>query len=86
MKYKVFFIIFKGLSLKQIKLFFLRLGSDFKFSLGSPCLKRHYVKITQIRSFSGPFSVRLRGNMDQKNSVFEQFSRSKNDLKTFKTT
>ena len=65
---------------------FLRIGFDFKFSLGSPCLKRHCVKIVQIRSFSGPYSVRLRGNMDQKNSVFEQFSRSENDLKTFKTT
>ena len=33
----------------------------------------HYVKIVQIRSFSGPYSVQIRENTAQKNSVFEYF-------------
>ena len=34
----------------------------------------HHVKIIHIRSFSGPYLVRMRGNADQKNSKL--FSRS----------
>ena len=37
---------------------------------------RHCVKSIRIRSFSGPYSVRMRENTDQKNSEYEYFSRS----------
>ena len=44
MKQKEFFIIFEGLSLKQIKIFFGRWESNFKISqyssLGTPLLKK----------------------------------------------
>ena len=36
----------------------------------------HCVKIVRFRSFSGPYSVRMRENMDQKNSEYGQFLRS----------
>ena len=36
----------------------------------------HCVKKAQIWSFSGPSSVRMRENKDQKNSEYGQFSRS----------
>ena len=36
----------------------------------------YYVKNVRIRSFSGPYSVRMRKNMDQKNSEYRHLSRS----------
>ena len=36
----------------------------------------HCVKSVRIRSFSGPYSVRMREYTDQKNSEYEHFSRS----------
>ena len=36
----------------------------------------HCVKSVRIRSFSGPYSVRMRENADQKNSEYGHFSRS----------
>ena len=36
----------------------------------------HFVKIVRFRSFSGPYSIRTRENMDQKNSEYGQFLRS----------
>ena len=36
----------------------------------------HYVQNIRIRSFSGPHSVWMRENMDQKNFKYELFSRS----------
>ena len=38
--------------------------------------KSHSVKSSRIRSFSGPYSVRLRENKDQKNSEYVHFSLS----------
>ena len=34
---------------------------------------RHCVKSIRIRSFSGPYLVRMRENTDQKNSEYEYF-------------
>ena len=36
----------------------------------------HCLKSVRIRSFSGPYSVRMRENADQKNSKYGHFSRS----------
>ena len=36
----------------------------------------HCVKSVCIRSFSGPYSVQMRENMDQKNSEYGHFPRS----------
>ena len=36
----------------------------------------HRVKIVRIRSYSGPYSVRMRENTDQKNFEYGHFSRS----------
>ena len=36
----------------------------------------HYVKSVQKQSFSGPYSVQIQENTDQKNSVLGQFWRS----------
>ena len=35
----------------------------------------HCVKSVPIRSYSGPYSVRMRGNTDQNNSEYWHFSR-----------
>ena len=37
---------------------------------------KHCLKSLQIRSFSGPYSVQIRENTEQKNSVFGPFLRS----------
>ena len=37
----------------------------------------HCVKSVRIQRFSGPYSVRMRENKDQKNSEYGHFSRSK---------
>ena len=42
----------------------------------------HCVKSVPIRSFSGPFSVRVRQNTDQKNSEYGQFLRSADTTKS----
>ena len=36
----------------------------------------HFMKSVRIWSFSGPYSVQMRKNTDQKNSEYRQFSRS----------
>ena len=38
-----------------------------------PCQTLYYVKSVRIRSFSGLYSVRMRGNMDQKDSEYGHF-------------
>ena len=38
----------------------------------------HCLKIVRVRSFSGPYSVQMRENMDQKNSKHGLFLRSVN--------
>ena len=42
----------------------------------------HCEKSVPIRSFSGPFSVRVRQNTDQKNSEYGQFLRSADTTKS----
>ena len=37
---------------------------------------KHCMKSIRIRSFSGPYSVRIRENTEQKNSKYERFSYS----------
>ena len=39
---------------------------------------KNYVKSVHIRHFSGPYSVQMRQNTDQKNSEYGHFSRSEN--------
>ena len=39
------------------------------------------MKSDRIRSFSGPYSVEIRENTDQKNSEYAYFSRSASDVK-----
>ena len=40
------------------------------------CQNSQCVKSVRIRSFSGPYSVRMRENKDQENSEYGHFSRS----------
>ena len=42
---------------------------------------RHCVKSSRMRSYSGPYSFRMRENADQSNSEYGQFSRSENSQK-----
>ena len=45
---------------------------------------KHCVKSVRIRSYSGPYSVRMREIVDQKNSEYRHFSRSEDDHDTTK--
>ena len=48
--------------------------------LKSTCLNTAW-KVSKYRVFPGPYSVRMRENTDQKNSVFGRFSRSESPSK-----
>ena len=49
--------------------------------IGFELQQSHYVEDVQIWSFSGPYSVRMWENTDQKNSEYGHFSRSVENYK-----
>ena len=51
-------------------------AKDWHGQISQFLLSQHCVKSFRIRGFSGPYSVQIRENKDQKNSGYGHFSRS----------
>ena len=61
---------------QAIKSKYQKIAKRFIDSSMEITIKGHCVKSVRIRSFSGPYSVRIRENTDQKNSEHGHFSPS----------